>query len=285
MSDLVLPKPPVLVIDVSRHDPLPVNWQNDDPSVIIHGVFAKFSQGTWWTDPTARQNAEVCHRLGLPFGGYHFFEPNDIARQAEKFLTVARETGSLLAGRWQEKLAPVIDFEYTPTMEGSVVGAELANQLWTWIDIVEQGTGVEVEIYSSKNYMQFAMSPIYWTRYVEDGTVKYAWLTNSSSKPHVRSGTREGWWAQYPENVNAVPYISPHAIPDGWDGRAKKRHKYWQYSDNLVSTALPSHYDANAFNGTLEEWQAMVGGGIIIPPPIEIPKHVSSVLKTSITRR
>ena len=97
------------VIDVSHHDPLVPGWTNTEPGRIVVGVYAKLTQGTGFEDETAKSNRDISISLSLPFGPYHFFEPNDISRQVDWFISRCEKIGSLKDGVWLDKLPPALD--------------------------------------------------------------------------------------------------------------------------------------------------------------------------------
>ena len=263
------------VIDVSHHDPLVPGWTNTEPGRIVVGVYAKLTQGTGFEDETAKSNRDISISLGLPFGPYHFFEPNDISRQVDWFISRCEKIGSLKDGVWLDKLPPALDLEYTPTASNSIVGIELAYQVKVWMDLVEIDTGVRPILYSSLNFLEFMKAPIYWTKitYPDTGKVVYMWLSTPQSKPPSWAGTYDLWLAQYPYFPDQV--LAPSSAPDGWPD-----YLYWQYSDKGIFAGLPSYTDVNQFNGTITQWIEYSKYGTIPndPPPIEPPTGETDML-------
>ena len=243
------------IIDVSHWDPIPNSWINDNPNSLVVGCYAKATQGKLYEDPTAQQNYDVCKRLGIPFSVFHFFEPDDISTQVNNYIAVCTRIGIFKDGVWLSKLPPCLDLEYEPKTQFSVVGTELANQVQVWMTLVEQITGVRPILYSSVNYLYFCYAPIYWTRYVENGVVKYAWLHGSSSTPPIWAGSYSGWFSEYPSNPDIQEILDN--IPEGWEWG--KNILYWQYTDNGIISGLSSKIDLNKFSGNFEQWKEYSG--------------------------
>lgn len=252
------------IIDVSHWDPIPLSWMNDDLNSYVVGCYSKLTQGTWYEDKSAQQNYEVCKRLGIPFSVYHFFEPNDVARQVEQFIKFCILIGIFKDGVWLSKLPPCLDLEYEPRSETSIVGKELANQVKVWMDLVEQITGVRPILYSSVNYIYFCYSPIYWTNIAPKGKPpKFAWIKVSSSLPPSWAGEYGGWFAEYPDNPDLQEI--PDEIPEGWDWNINVL--YWQYTDDGSIQGLASKIDLNKFSRDIEKWKEYSGWTGVIPDP------------------
>jgi len=251
------------IIDIS-HWEVP-DWPNLDSRVM--GVIMKATQGKFYRDPTCRANYIGAGARGVPRGLYHYAEPDDVAAQVNNFLVVCEEIGALRDGVWLAELPPILDAEYYPNTETSVVGAQLAAQYEAWMTRVEQAVGVRPWIYSSNNFLGFTQSPIFWTAWKDKySKTQHDWMTNSSSMPPAWAGTYPLWIAEYPHNPDEQE--APNSMPSGWPDFI-----LWQYAESAKGeiAGIAESVDLNVFNGSEDEWIYLFGGGVIPPdnPPGE----------------
>lgn len=67
-------------IDVSHHNHLTEeDWNVLQKEKNVSFVYAKFSEGSAYKDPTRFKYAKIAKERNLTFGGYHFFMDNVIA--------------------------------------------------------------------------------------------------------------------------------------------------------------------------------------------------------------
>lgn len=263
------------IIDISHWEV--VDWPNLDSRV--RGVLFKLTQGKSYRDPTAESSWLGAKSRGLPRGPFHFMEENDVAGQVENFLTASEDVGIIVSGKWMAEIPPVLDGEITPRAPGTtpkpVVGAELAGQHIAWISMVNSEVRVMPWLYSSRSKLNFMKSPIYWTRYIEDGVEKWDWMPSVLSMPPAWAGTVPLWLADYND-------VSSLEIPDGWTDFI-----LWQYreSEKGEIQGIGGSVDLNVFNGTEEEWLYLTGGAYHPPePPSNGENDMSISIATVLSR-
>jgi len=108
-------------------------------------VFAKATQGTWYTDTEFYDNMTRAPQAGLLTGCYHFAEPQytSATAEADYFVSVA---GPYLTDGY---LRPALDLEWGGPELGKTA---LSNWVNAWMDRVEALTGIEPIIYCNTNY-------------------------------------------------------------------------------------------------------------------------------------
>ena len=187
--------------------------------------FTKATQGNYFTDGEFFENMNEGSAAGILMGCYHFADPEYITATAAAnyFVSVA---GAYLTDGY---LRPVLDLEW-----GYGLGATtLSNWVNTWMDRVEQLTGVEPMIYCNTNY---AMN--YLNSTVANRTL---WIAQ--------------WYPSNPETDE--PNIG---VFNDW--------AFWQWTDSCSIPGIGSSVDCDVFNGTLAQLQDYVIGGGTQPPTI-----------------
>lgn len=145
-----------LAIDISMWE-ADIDWEKLSPVPAI--VIAKFSEYKW-EDRLAVAHYQNAGKIGAKRSGYHFFRPNDVQSQIDKFLEVAHKAGAY-DGKWLAELPPILDAEYAPPQrtrgmkESPISGSALAYQYKVWLDGVEKATGIRPIIYTNQNYWNY----------------------------------------------------------------------------------------------------------------------------------
>lgn len=202
----------------------PSEWQQAYNSGRVF-CFTKATQGNYFTDGEFFDNMEEGSAAGILMGCYHFADPVYVSATAEAdyFVSVA---GPYLTEGY---LRPVLDLEW-----GSSLGkTALSNWVNTFLDRVEQLTGIEPLIYTNSNFA---------TNY----------LNTSVSD-------RDLWIAQwYPSDPQTdEPNIG---VFHSW--------AFWQWTDSCSIPGIGSSVDCDVFNGTMEELQGFLIGGPPVPPTV-----------------
>ena len=192
-------------IDVS-HNQGTVDWN----AVVQAGqvfAFMKATDGITYTDPQFATNWSGAKAAGLLRGAYHFYETNDDpTAQAENFLNAVQlEPGDL---------PPVVDIERTTSGQSA---SQIVQDLQTWLDVVEQATGLVPIIYTG---------PSYWDSL---GTSAF--------------GRYPLWVAEYG--------VASPKLPSGWTCWT-----FWQSSESGTVAGI-SPVDLDVFGGTLAELEAL----------------------------
>jgi GH25 family lysozyme M1 (1,4-beta-N-acetylmuramidase) len=176
-------------------------------------AFARISDGVNTPDDQFASNWPAMKAAGVVRGAYQLFRPGQSAEdQANLFLT---KLGTLEA----DDLPPVIDVEVTSGQSPAVV----AQQIQTWLDIVESATGRKAIIYA--NF--------------------YFWRDDIGNPSFPNNPL---WIAAY---VNDCP-----DIPSGWNTCA-----FWQYTEEGSTDGVNTPVDSNRFNGDLAALMALTDGG------------------------
>jgi lysozyme len=195
-------------LDVSHYQGT-VDWQQVFQAGYLF-AFIKATDGITYVDPMFATNWGGAKAAGLLRGAYHFFEANDDPQQqAQNFLdTVTLEPGDL---------PPVIDVESSST-SGQVSTATIIDSIATWLQTVEQATGLTPIIYTN---------PGYW---------------NSL-------GTEQ--FSGYPLWVAEYGVASP-TLPTGWTSWA-----LWQFSQSGQIPGVTTAVDLDLFQGSLQSLQQL----------------------------
>jgi GH25 family lysozyme M1 (1,4-beta-N-acetylmuramidase) len=128
-------------VDFSNHNP--IDSQASWNTIAKHTSFAfvKVSEGTGYTDPTAKGMVVLAKRAGLIVGGYDFLHICLVSAQAEATLFVSDERADGLTGK---KILPGVgDAEYPNSPQCNV-----RSWLTTWSNIVHKLSGVWPTIYT-----------------------------------------------------------------------------------------------------------------------------------------
>ena len=145
-------------IDVSHYQG-DIDWAAVKASGIGF-AYLKATDGITYVDARYATHAAELKKLGLPHGGYHFYEPkDDPIAQAKHYLgKVAFASGSL---------PPVLDVEITSGLKPAQIRAGVMQ----WLEFVEKQTGCRPMIYSYAAYWnqnlggEFADYPLWLADY------------------------------------------------------------------------------------------------------------------------
>lgn len=218
---LSIPEPKVLGMDVSHYQPK-VNWD----AVKRHGFkfcFAKASDGT---SPTAMHDThrENAIKHGLLFGSYHFFRfAKDPEAQVDTFL---RATGGIRAG----ELPHVGDFEWDKQHpnygEGKTMDDRAADLAYRFMELLEKKSGMTPFLYSSYPFFKGFKNPERFFRF-------HPWCP-------------------------AYGGVAGPKVPLPWSKVAV--HQWTDKHAAAKELTGDPHFDANYYNGTLEQLRAMTKG-------------------------
>ena len=200
-------------------------------------VFAKATEGDFYSDPTFDDNWRGAKTAGLLRGAYHFFRSNvDPKKQATRFIDYVKSMND------NGELPPVLDLE---TNDGQTKDKVIA-RVKTWLDLVEAAFNKKPIIYSGQYFLQDYLS--------EAGGGPPAWAKDYPL-----------WLAQYP-NVY-VEGLQP-TLPRGWF-----KWTFWQYSDKGRVNGINARVDLNVFNGNLEAFYKFAGAESVSPKSPTPQKH------------
>ena len=200
-------------------------------------VFAKATEGDFYSDPTFDDNWRGAKTAGLLRGAYHFFRSNvDPKKQATRFIDYVKSMND------NGELPPVLDLE---TNDGQTKDKVIA-RVKTWLDLVEAAFNKKPIIYSGQYFLQDYLS--------EAGGGPPAWAKDYPL-----------WLAQYP-NVY-VEGLQP-TLPRGWF-----KWTFWQYSDKGRVNGINARVDLNVFNGNLEDFYKFAGAESVSPKSQTPQKH------------
>ncbi len=158
-------------IDVSHYQGRVV-W----PSVKSAGVryvYVKATDGITYTDPRYAENVAALQSLDVPYGAYHFFEPqDDPIAQAKHYLSKVDTT--------KASLPPVLDVEITRQLKPE----QIRSRVKQWLDYVEKETGCRPMLYT---YGAF------WDENLGAEFSRYPlWLADYAATPTLPEGV-EAW--------------------------------------------------------------------------------------------
>jgi len=193
-------------IDVSNHQGT-VDWNAVRQAGKIF-AFMKATDGITYTDPEFATNWSGARAANLLRGAYHFYETNDDpTAQAQNFLSAVQlEPGDL---------PPVVDIERTKSGESA---SQIVKDLQTWLDVVEQATGLVPIIYTSNGY----------------------WNSLGTSA-----------FGRYPVWIAEYGVDSP-TVPAGWTSWT-----FWQSSESGTVSGISGSVDLDVFQGTLADLAAL----------------------------
>ncbi len=207
-------------IDVSHHQGA-IDWSlvYADGKVF---AFVKATEGVTYNDPQFVTNMNGGTNAGLLMGAYHFARPdnNSAVDEANHFVQVA---GPYIGNGY---LPPVLDLEDPPgdDLQTMYTSQELTQWVRTWLQTVEDSTGVRPIIYTNGRYTQYLSSSL---------------------------NSYKLWIAE--------PDGSPTSPPDNlghWTDWAFK-----QYSWHGNVSGISGEVDLNVFNGTMAELDSLAAGG------------------------
>jgi len=201
-------------------------------------VFAKATEGDFYTDPTFDDNWRGAKSAELLRGAYHFFRCNvDPKKQAKKFIDHVKSMNDM------GELPPVLDLE---TNDGHK-REKVVSRVTTWMDIVEDAFNRKPIIYSRAYFLQ-------------------DYFSDAGGRPPSWARDYPLWLAQYPKvyREGSQPYL-----PRGWNDWT-----FWQYSQAGRVNGVNAKVDMNVFNGPLEELYKFAGLDLGKDSPSTQQKHM-----------
>ena len=180
-------------IDVSSNQK-PISWAKVAPHVDF--VYAKATEGTYYTNPEFNNEYEGPYSYGLIRGAYHFAIPNNSSGTAQADYFVAHGGGWSSDGK---TLPGALDIEYNPY--GPECYGLTAGQMVSWIKNF-------ITEYAARTH---AFPVIYSTT---------NWWKTCTGDSAAFAGDDPFWVANYGAAAGGP-------LPDGWD-----YYSFWQYSDS-----------------------------------------------------
>jgi len=223
-----------MVWDTSHYESEPdYSRSASDPPLL---VITKLTEGKSFIDATAGVHIEGARSIGAKTSCYHFLRYNDIQGQVDNFLEAAELAGFLRDGVWLLETPPVLDVELEPTSSNDPQGVSFANQIKTWLDLVEQATALRPWIYTNANY---------WKQ-----------TFDRNGNPPPWTGDYMLWIAQYFDDPDL--HEAPYPLAAGWSS-----WYLWQYSAAGIVPAFP--YDGVDLNKASDG--LLIQLGQIVTPP------------------
>ena len=166
----------------------------------IQFAIVKATEGRTFVDSEYATNRAAAAAISLPFGAYHFAQPdntrNDAVKEADHFVDTAQPTGN--------HLLPVLDLEVNNGLSSKKLRA------WTkaWLARVEERTGVKAMIYASPSFWVEKMGNSRW--FADNGY--RLWIAHwGAAQPTVPA---QNWGGQ---GWTLWQYSSTGSV-DGFDG-------------------------------------------------------------------
>ena len=205
-----------LGIDVSHHQGI-IDW-----SLVYNAgkvfAFVKATEGYTYNDPRFVSNMQNGTQAGVWMGAYHFARPdnNTAISEAQHFVQIA---GNFIGRGY---LPPVLDLEDPPGHDLQLLytSHELSEWVRTWLETVEQLTGVEPIIYTNGRY----------TQYLESTLTSY-----------------KLWIAEPDGNTNP---------PDNLNHWSDWSFKQYSWTGNVPG--INGDVDLDVFNGTIAELESLI---------------------------
>lgn len=230
--------------DTSGHEQdLRLDLMSPKPELaILRASYGNMSGGRS-VDSMVYAFVDQCRSAKIPFGLYHYLTPNHIAEQADLLMGVWAKTGS--------NLPLIADVEVL--LPASIGRAVWQNQVRTFLDLLELGTGRKPIIYTSGLYWPF--------------------LYDSNGNPPPWTDDYSLWLAWYPYEPDKFSAPAPSTLPKGWT-----RWGLWQYADDGRSNGHP----ANDLN-IPSDWFAreFLGGEVTPPPPTGGSMYTGRIISTN----
>jgi len=190
-------------------------------------AFVKATEGINWSKPGFEERVEDAQKAGLLVGVYHFGRPvpnKDKAKEeAESFVRLA---GDYLQEGYLRPALDVEDSDYYGEYPEQLGKETLAQWIKTWMDTVEDMTGVEPILYMNGYLFEF--------------------LSDSSIADQY-----DIW---VPDLRDAEPSRDDSPNTRGWNTWA-----FWQYKLNVALAGGTA--DLDVFNGDISKLQTFVIGG------------------------
>lgn len=159
-------------IDVSHHNHLTEkDWNDLQNKEHISFVYAKFSEGGTYKDPTRFKYAKIAKERNLKFGAYHFFRDDVSAnKQCDNF----NEAMDEVTRKYPVNLMTVIDFE-AKGLHKNIPDSVRYSRLKELYCLEAHACGREIVIYCNLNHYRKLRSvlpdAIYWVRYYPFATM------------------------------------------------------------------------------------------------------------------
>lgn len=197
-----------LGIDVS-HDQGQIDWGKVKSSNIDF-VYHKATDGITYTDNMFHVNAKALEKEKIPFGAYHFFEPEDDPYlQAQNYIRSIKNI--------KLSLIPMVDVEIIR----SVTAQKIKTNLLIFLNEIEKETGCKPMIYSYGDF---------WKSYITAEFNDYIfWLADYSKTINKPTGLKNLQLWQYSQEgkVSGIRnYVDLDVILDGKLGFNKIQCSY-----------------------------------------------------------
>lgn len=158
----------ILGVDISHHQG-EIDWDQVFDMKIgndsIQFVFFKLTEGTDFKDKYATINRKKLNELGVPFGTYHFYRPNQSAIiQANFFVENYKKT----------KLKPVLDIE----LQGHLKSLALIDSISIFLQIIERKLNIRPIIYTYESF---------YTDFFQKSSLseEWFWIANYTGKSDI----------------------------------------------------------------------------------------------------
>ena len=181
---------PIVGIDISHHQG-EINYseavKKTGDTDSIQFIYIKVTEGTDFKDSNYDQNAEGFAALGMNYGFYHYYQPNESARKQALFYC---ETIKL----YNFKLIPVVDIEVI----GDRNKHDLVDSLEVFINTVDQLLECRPMIYT---YVSF------YADYLEGSSLdnELYWLASyNSTNPYMKKENAIIWQFSESGTVNGI---------------------------------------------------------------------------------
>ncbi|MEP7126691.1 MAG: GH25 family lysozyme [Byssovorax sp.] len=185
-------------------------------------AFIKATEGTSDTDSAFATNWQNARAAGIPRGAYHYFTHRSTPLdQANHFVAVM---GS------DFDIRPALDLEETA---GIPSPTELESNVRTFLDRVEELTGVRPIIYTGSGFWMSYMPPSAWAADYD------LWLADYRTTP---------------------------VVPSPWT-----KWTFWQFRGDTSVSQTTKKVDLNWFAGTMADLQAYCVPGGATTPPVPAP--------------
>lgn len=209
----------VLGIDVSHHQG-DINWTlvANDGKVF---AYVKATEGFTYDDPKFTANMNNGTAAGVVMGAYHFARPdnNSAVDEANHFVSVA---GNYIGEGY---LPPALDLENpnaSTHLDQLFTAAQLTDWVQTWMDRVEELTGVKPVIYLNSNY----------ANYLQPSLNQYGlWIAKPGTAPDTPPndiGNWNDWMFKQYSWTGTVNGISGDVDLDSWHGTAAEFNQMLQ---------------------------------------------------------
>lgn len=191
-------------------------------------AFVKVSEGSTMTDANYAVNLTGAKTAGMAVSGYHFLHartPKEAATEAKLFIANVNTAG----GFQLFDIPPVVDIEVTYLTVESIR---------TWIDLVEQASGMKPIIYTNANYSdKYLTGPEF-----RDCKLWYAIYGNDH--PADRNGWTEWTFFQYTDK-GQIPGINSYVDLNEFCGGEEELFGYKLSADtaNAMIQICKTHYE------------------------------------------